>query len=211
MPTAQYGVSLAAGGVSLQRTVNRTGDGAIGSQVTLPVGKAISDWVKTDANTAAGNLAGGHGWSSGTYDFHWYESDVYKNRYGVTVTITTNAVAADGGSGDDFPASATSGIVMTPPVTINVLIDGDELEILGRLADATRDSSTADAHLLFEDSAGDDIAELDLAANEPRIYDIAGGATNPFTGDVIISCKASNGSSSEALTLKIVGVYDSTP
>lgn len=211
MPTAQYGVSLSAGGVAIQRTINRTGDGAIPIQATLPVGNTLTSWVKTDANTAAGNLSGGHGLSNGTYDFHWYESGVYKNRYGVTVTISTNAVSADGGSGDDFPASTHVGVVMSLPVTINVLIDGDELEILGLEVGATDDASTADAHLLFEDAAGDDIAELDLAANEPRIYDIAGGATNPFTGDVIVSCKASNGSASESLTLKIVGVYDATP
>lgn len=210
MPSGLYAVSVSAGGVSISQTLTRTGDGSIGTQVTLPAGATLTSWVKTDANTAAGNLSGGHGLSNGTYDFHWYEAGVYKNRYGVPVTISTNAVSADGGSGDDFPATATTGVVMTLPVTINILIDGDELELLAICAESTSSSSTSDAHVLFEDAAGDDIAELDLAANTPLIYDIAGGASNPFTGDVIVSCKASNGSASEALTLKICGVYDAS-
>lgn len=211
MPSGTYALSVQAGGVSIQRTLVRTGDGQIGVEISLPAGAAVSDWVKTDADTAAGNLTGGHGLSNGTYDFHWYESGVYKNRYAVPVTIATNALTIDGGSGDDFPATATSGIVMTTRVSINVLIDGDELELLAIVAESTDLASTADAHILFEDAAGDDITELDLAANEPRVYDVAGGATNPFTGDIIVSAKASCGSSSAALTLKIVGVYDATP
>lgn len=210
MPSALYGISVAAGGVSIQTSLTRTGDGQIGVEVTLPAGAAVGGWTKTDANTASGTLTGGHGLSTGTYDFHWYEGGVYKNRFGVPVTITTNAIAADGGTGDDFPATSTSGIVMTAPVTIGVLIDGDELSLLALAAMSTSTSSTADAHLLFEDAAGDDIADIDLAANTPLVYDVEGGSSNPFAGDVIVSCKASNASATEALTLKICGVYDAS-
>ena len=68
---AQYGMSMSLGGVSIQKSINRTGDHANAYEVTLPVAYAVTSWVKTDANTAACNLPSSHGQTNGKYDVFW--------------------------------------------------------------------------------------------------------------------------------------------
>src|SRR5690349_24849788 len=126
MPQATYGFSVQAGGVSIQGSAVRTGDGTIGKEITLPVAFAVSSWVKTDADTAAGNLAGGHGQTTGTYDVYWSGG----MRKDVPITVTVNALALDGGTGTDFPASGNTTVVVCKQVAINVSIDGDALKLL---------------------------------------------------------------------------------
>lgn len=206
MPTAQYGVSIQAGGVSIQQTITRTGDGSIGAEVTLPAAKAGALTTRTDDNTGSATLGSGHGITDGMIVDVYWSTGV---RYGMTVgTVASLVVPIDGGAGDNLPTQATA-ITLVEQVTINVSIDGDALALLAVCLDSTE--STGKGHVLFEDAAGDDIAELDLAANTPRVYDVTAGMANPFTGDPITVCQASNGSSTAAATLKIVGVVDITP
>lgn len=211
MPTGKLTTSIDLGGLSFQRSVSRTFDHPNVYQVDLSPGKALTNWVKTDANTAAADLPSGHGYSNGKFDIYWTESSVPKVRYGVDGTITTNALALDGGAGDDFPASATTGMVACKVQTINTTIDGDNIKLIGIVSESTTDSSTARAHLDFLDGSSATVAEVDLVANVPRSWDVEGGDTNAFTGNVIESCRASNGSTSETLTLKIMSGEDSTP
>lgn len=175
---------------------------------------ALSSWVKTDADTAAGNLTAGHGQTTGTYDVYWTESDVAKVRYGVTCTITTNAVALDGGTGDDFPASATTGVVMCKQVSAVTYIDGDNIKIIGCFLDNASDTS-AKAHLDMQDSGNSTIEEIDLAASGAskmsRIWDVSNGDTNVFTGNVITQTKISQSSTTAAGTIYILVGEDSTP
>lgn len=207
MPSAQYGQSLTASGVSIQKSVTRTGDGGIGVEVTIPVAAAVGAWVKTDADTAAGTLTGGHGLATGTYDVYWTGGQ----RLAVPVTITTNDIALDGGSGTDFPATANATVVISKHLPINQIIDGDNLKILGISLEYTDPASTAVGHALFEDTSDNDIANIDLDANAPLTYDITGGATNPFTGAVITEVIVTHSNTSAAATLKIVGTQDVTP
>jgi hypothetical protein len=207
MPKANYGVSLAAGGVSIQKTLQREGDGMIGKEVSLAAAKPLTTWVKTDANTAAGNLPGGHGLSNGKFDVYWTGGA----RYDVDGTISTNALSLDGGSGTDFPDSGNLTVVVSKQTTINVSIDGDALKILGVSLEYASPTAVDVGRVLFEDAAGDDILSLTLVGNSPKIYDVEGGATNPFTGDPIIVAKATHASTSAAATLKIAGADDSTP
>lgn len=208
MAVATYGVSVSAGGVTLQASVTRTEDGVIGVEASLPAGKAVTGWTKTDADTAECTLPSGHGYSNGNFDVYWSGG----LRYGVPGTISTNTLTLDGGSGTDFPTTSTTGVVVCRQVQVNVAIDGDALGLLAAKLEITSDSAaTSDGHATFEDSAGDDIANVTLNANEVQVWDIEGGASNPFTGDPITVAYCSNGNSSYAATLKIVGVVDSTP
>lgn len=206
MATLSVGASIGR----ISRSYSRTADDLIDVEVTLPVGNAVTGWTKTDANTASCTLAGGHGQTSGTYDVYWSTG----RRYGLTGTVTTNTLDLDGGTGDDFPASATTGVICTKQVVINKEIDGDACKILGL---EYRQSSTASlgCRVTFFDalSAGGSAvgSGLDLDANTPSITDIEGGATNLFTGSVIRSLVASNGDSTTAATLLIQGVQDITP
>lgn len=208
MPQATYSVNLALGGVSINRPVTRTGDHPNSYEVTLPAGKAGTLTTRTDDNTGEATLSTGHGIVDGdVVDVYWSGGI----RYGMTVgTVATNVVPVDGGAGDNLPAQSTA-LVVTKQVTINTAIDGDAIEIIGICAESTDSASTSKAHIDMRDSGNATIEEIDLVANVPQIWDIEGGATNVFTGNPITNSKASNGSSSESLTLKIVSLEDSTP
>lgn len=207
MPSAQYGVSLTIGGVSIQKTVVRTNEALVATESTIPAAKALASWVKTDADTAAGDLAGGHGWTTGTYDVYWSGGA----RFDVDVTITTNACALDGGTGDDFPATANATVVLAQQTAINFALDGDNADIIGLCLDDTDGSASYAGRALFEDAGGDDIADISLSANQPFVYDIAGNASNPFTGDPVVSIKVSHASTTATPKLKAVALVDSTP
>ena len=212
-----YSFNVSIGGLSSSSSVVRTSDSALTYEITLPVAHALSSWVKTDADTAAGNLTAGHGLSTGTFDVYWDGGQ----RYGVTCTITTNAVALDGGTGTDFPASANATVRMAPIVAdATTPIDGDNVEIafIKLLYSTDPDTAVDDSergYALFEDAAGDDILELDttdgLTAQKTLIYDITGGDTNVFTGDPIATVTASQSSTTESPKLLIAVIQDATP
>jgi hypothetical protein len=210
MPQATYGLTLAAGGVSIQKTVVRSGDHSNTYEVLLPAAKACTNFVKTDDDTAACDLPAGHGYANGNFDIYWQEGGVDKVRFGVPGTITTNALALDGGTGDAFPATSTP-VVACRQVGINTAIDGDALEILGLSLEYPDAASVKVGHVDMQSAAPATIEEIDLKANVPIVYDIDGGAANVFTGDPITSTKASHNDTVNAATLKIVSLEDSTP
>jgi hypothetical protein len=209
MPNATYSVSLAAGGVSIQQSVARTGDHPQGYEVSLPVGKAGTLTTRTDNDTGVLTVASGHGITASDF------VDVYWNggvRYGMDVTATTaTTISVDLGAGDNLPAQDTT-IVVTKQVVINTHIDGDAIQVIGFCAECPNPASTAKAHIDMQDVGAVTIEEIDLSANVPVVYDVAGGAiSNLFTGNPITVSKASNGSAVDALILKIVSLEDSTP
>jgi hypothetical protein len=210
MPQATYGLTLAVGGVSIQKSAVRNGDHSNTYEVLLPAAKAGSNFVKTDDNTADVELPGGHGYTNGNFDIYWQEAGVDKVRYGVPGTITVNALALDGGAGDNFPASATP-VVICKQVAINTAIDGDAIEIIGLSLEYADAGSVKVGHVDMQDGGAASIEEIDLKANVPIVYDIDGGATNVFTGNPITSTKASHNDTVNAATLKIVSLEDSTP
>jgi len=208
---AIYSFSITVAGRTASKSVTRSADHPNPYVVELPAAAPLSAWVKTDADTAAGNLTAGHGLATGVHDVYWDGGQ----RYGVTCTITTNAVALDGGSGTDFPASADTTVRISKQKTINTQIDGDAIKIGFIKLGYTDTAAVARGRLLFEDAASDDIADLDTSdginANVTNIYDIEGGDANPFTGDPIATCKASHSNVSAAATLEIATLEDSTP
>lgn len=212
MPQAINTVSISAGGVSIQRAITRTGDGVIAVEVTLPAATAGTLTTRTDDDTGVITVASHTVIVGDKVDVFWSGG----RRYGMTVsaqdatTITVGTLAGEIGAGDVFPAQSTA-VTIVKQTLINVAIDGDEVEIIGLSLETTDSTLATKGHAQFEDAAGDDIAAINLTANVPSVYDVAGGATNPFTGDPITTCRASNANSTTAATLKIVGVYDATP
>jgi hypothetical protein len=197
-------ISINGAGLNIQGTITETGDSstAIGNGATtiaLAAGKAATDWVKTDADTAACNLTAGHGYTTGKCDVFWTGG----YRYDVDMTVSTNALALDGGTGTDFPESATTGVVICTPQQINMAIDGDVLKMLAF-------KSTTRANLYFEDSAGDAIGAIELTALVPYYYNSTSGATTPLTGDPVTTCWASNGTTTAGVLTGIIE-QDSTP
>jgi hypothetical protein len=210
MPQATYGLTLAVGGVSIQKSAVRSGDHSNTYEVLLPVAKAGSNFVKTDDNTATVDLPGGHGYTNGNFDIYWQEAGVDKVRYGVPGTITVNALALDGGAGDNFPNTGTA-VQICKQVSINTAIDGDTIQIIGLSLEYPDANSPKVGHVDLQDSGPATVEEIDLKANVPIVYDINGGAANVFTGNPIVSTKASHNDIVNAATLKIVSLEDSTP
>ena len=203
MPNANYNLTLQAGGISMQASVNRAGDHPNSYEVPLPAGKAGTLTTRTDDNTGEATLATGHGIvDADVVDVYWSGG----MRYGMTVgTVAGDVVPLDGGAGDNFPV-VTTALVVTKQVTVNTQIDGDNVQIIGIAVEGGA------GHVDMQDSGAATIAEIDLAANVPQVWDIAGGnVTNPFTGNPITVTKASNGISTADATLKIVAIEDSTP
>lgn len=213
MAVGNYSLTVTIGGVSIAKSVSRSGDHPNPyGPITLPAGKVVTSWVKTDANTAACNLPSGHGYTNGNFDVYWTAGGVDYVRYGVPGTITVNALALDGGDGTDFPASATVGIVVCKQVQINTAIDGDASELLALSLESSDPASTGRAHVDFQDVSDVQVADFNLYANVPLVYDIGSSAiTNPVTGEPIVVAYASNGSSSEDLTLYVLSLEDSSP
>lgn len=200
MSQGSIAVVATLGTRSLSKTITETFDHPnTYEEIPLAAGKAASDWVKTDANTAACNLTAGHGYTSGKADVYWTAG----MRYDVDMAVSTNALALDGGTGDDFPESAATDVVVCKVQQINTAIDGDNVKLFVV-------NSTQRASAYFEDAAGDSIQQIDLVADNPYVWNSTSGQTNPLTGDPIAVCYASNGTTTAAVLDILVG-EDSTP
>ena len=206
MPSINYAVSVG----SIAKSVIVTFDQTLDVEVTLAAAKSVSSWVKTDANTAACNLASGHGQTDGKFDVYWSGG----LRYGVDGTISTNALSLDGGSGDDFPESATTGVVVCKQTKINAAIDGDNVALIAFGIDVAASTGYGTRLTFFDaiNAGGSAVGSgLDLDPNTPLVYHIAAGVNNPLTGSPILSLTASNGDATYSAVLKIQGGQDVTP
>jgi hypothetical protein len=203
MPTGTHTETLVIEGRLMQRVVDKTADnaglyGGASAPITLAAGQAASAWVKTDADTAACSLTAGHGYTTGVADVYWTAG----RRYGVTMTVSTDDLTLDGGTGDDFPESAAEDVIVTQQQQVNVTIDGDLAALVGVTA-------TVRGHVDFQDSAGNSICPIDLVADTPDLWD-SDMSTTPYTGAIITKAMVSNGTAA-AGTLEIIVLQDSTP
>lgn len=203
MPSLAYGVSLG----SINQSVVRSGDSKIELEVSLPAGKSGTLTTRTDANTGVVTVSSGHGITdTDTVDVYWSGG----RRYGVDVTATdSTTISIDLGSGDDLPSTSTA-VVIVKQVPFNLALDGDNAKIVG-VSYEVAGASGYGCRVTLLDSGDATIAGLDLDANVPNVVDIEGGQTNPYTGNPITDGVASNGSGTEAATLKIQAIVDATP
>lgn len=206
------GSSLSGGGASISTSVTRSADSVESlepnSPTGFPAGKTVTAWVKTDANTAACNLPAGHGQTNGKFDVYWAEGAALKRRYGVDGVITTNALALDGGAGDDFPASATVGVVVTKQIRFNVGVRGNDLVAFGMNLALAGSSVSGRGSVSFYDAADALLVQVNLPM--PPV-DVQGGSTNILSGMTVAYAMASNASPSAVGTLKVLIGQDSTP
>ena len=203
--------SISGGGITIQtQPVVRSGSGPIGLSETLAAAKTGTLTTRTDNTTGTLTMSAGHGITTGqTIDLYWTGGV----RYGVTVgTVSTNSVPISSGSGDNLPA-ADAAITAVVQRSANIFIDGDETELLAIVLETNDKTLRSAAHIQLVDGSAAEIAEIDLVANVPRVWDLAGGDANPFTGNPITAVKISqaNSTTTETYTFKIVGVQDASP
>lgn len=211
MATVTHAQSISGGGVTIQPLpIARTNSGAIGLEDTLNAAKTGTLTTRSDANTGTLTMTAGHGITDAqVVDIYWTGGV----QYGVVVgTVSTNSVPIDSGIGDDLPAADTA-VTVVVQKSINLAIDGDEVDIVAVILETVDKTLRTAGHIQFRDSSNAEIAEVDLVANVPQVWDIAGGSANPFTGNPITNMKVSQGNSTstETYTLKIVGVQDASP
>src|SRR6187399_742202 len=127
MPQGTYGVSLQAGGVSIQSAAVRTGDGVIGIEATLPAAVAGTLTTRTDNDTGVVTVESHSILDTDTVDVYW--SGGMRKDVDVTA-VTATTISIDAGTGTNLPI-ATTPVTIVKQVTINVSIDGDALRILG--------------------------------------------------------------------------------
>lgn len=177
---AHYVQSLSGGNLNMNKPITRTADheNPIGP-ITLALAKAGTLTTRTDNDTGT-ITSTAHGYAvNDIVDVYW--SGAGNVRYGMTVTSvpTADTFVADGGAGENLPAQA-SALTVAEQQIITAVITGDLIQIIGVVAEATNQSSTANAHLQCKDAQGETILELDLVANTIRVYDVTGGDTNVF-------------------------------
>ena len=209
MPDMRISMTVAGGGDTIARSITRVLEGATSRKVTLPAAKTGTLSTRTDNETGTLTMADGHGITTGAViDLYWDGG----MRYGVEVgTVSVNSVPIDNGSGDNLP-SQTTAITASVQTEIEAAIDGDALDSLAIDFSQAASSSTAKGHLDFQETDGTSVAPIDVAAGQPpQVFDITGGATNPFTGDPIAKIMATNGDSAGVATLKVIWGGDATP
>lgn len=209
MPTLNYSVTVSGLGGNIAQSLPRSANAGGIREIELPVGKAGTLTTRDDNNTGTITMAdGGHGITTGA------KVDVYWNggvQYNVTVgTVVGSSVPIDLGVGDNLPTASTA-VVVSVRSQINLDIDGDNLVLLAIKQKFNSNAIESDSHIDFQDSGSAQVAEVDLEANGPQVWDIAGGSANPFTGNPITKAFASNGSTTEVATLQLLWLQDSTP
>lgn len=209
MPTGQYSRSLSIDGDIVSRRVTRTADAKkIYGPLELPSGQAGSLSTRTNNSNGVVTLSSGHGIANTeVVDLYWSGG----LRYGMTASGVNSTVATlDGGAGDNLPAVNTA-IVATEQIILNAEIDGDQISLIGLMAEYATSATTAHTHCDFQDSGNATIEAVDLTGNVPQIWDITGGDSNVFTGNPITHAHVSNGSATENSVLTILDLEDATP
>jgi hypothetical protein len=214
MATGIYSLSFSGAGMTIQRSITRTADNAVGWAIAVANAKPVTSWLKQEDDGATCDLPAEHGYTNGVFDVYWTGG----KRIGCDGTIATNALTfttdgGDNGSGDAFPANATTGVTVCRHQQINAAIDGDECEIFA-IELGGPDNSTARGQIVFTDANDDPVGDgLALEANQPQVYDVAAASApaNPLTGEPITTAFVTTSSATETVTLTLIVIQDSTP
>ncbi len=212
MPTGTLNITANIGGNSFISSVKKTADHPNPYIVPLPVGTLEASYAQTDVDTCVVTLTAEHGLSSGVYDAFWTEDGVKKIAVGCTGTLSTNDMTLDVPlSQDNFPVADPGDMVICEQVIINTTIDGDAVKMYAISPVFADQTETSDCSIDFHDVSHNQITTIRITANEADTWWVDGGAANPMTGAPITHCHASNQSTAQAATLKILVLEDSTP
>ena len=212
--TASYTVTTLIGGKTITKTFTRSSDHTNNYiDEPLPAGKLSTDWVKTDADTAACNLSAGHGYVTGKMSCFWSDATTGrpKQRHYVDATVTVNAVALDGGTGDDFPETGVADVVLCEEVTITVVSDGDTMVGMSVCLEFAVTTETLYGGCDFRDVGVATVKYMHLPPNEQITWTLDAVHANPLTGNPVTHAFAANGSATNAATLSICILEDALP
>lgn len=161
---------------------------------------------KVDANTGDITLSTGHGILTADVVDVYFPAGV---RYGMTATVAVNVVTVDLGAGVDLPVNTTA-CTIVKQTEIEVNFDGDDARIVGILYRNPSDTAAL-ANLDLQDVGDASIVALGLVHEkvngaDDKIYDIANGDSNVFSGNRITHGAASHDSLFAATMYILVGI-----
>ena len=223
MPTVSIVKSYSLPGYStLQATITRAGEsclpvGGSDAPITCNTAHQMSSYAEGDPNVVTGNLTALHGQTDGTYDFYWQESGVNKCRYGVPVTIVTNALTTtSAGAGDNFPTTPDAQPILCKQKTVTVAIDGDAVSVFWAALLFGNVAAVGRGHVAFQETDGTAVGAINISGvglgTAVAEYDITGGAANPITGELIAKCQVTHNDLTYAPTFQMaVLIGDCTP
>jgi hypothetical protein len=180
MATGSLTKTLSIGGVEFKtaRAVTSTGKYERGG--SQPAAKPGTLTARTDNDTGTATMTAGHGLTTGRMDVFWTHTDgTKKKRYGMTGTVTVNAIALDGGAGDNLPTTTTA-LVVTKPTLYDFAVEFANLKALGvgcenpALAVFLDDADAVVAAVLTGGTGGDFSWDDGDSADNPFDADVAG-------------------------------------
>lgn len=154
--------SFVCAGLSIRATGTTSCDSGLGTEVSVPAGKAGTLTTRTDNDTGTVTMSSGsHGVLTGDkVDIYWTDAGVKKQRRGMTVgTVSGTSVPIDGGTGDDNLPTTSTALVVS--VIVEKELAFNETSVVGfgmgtnkQGTIAIMDGSTEDFNVHFQNSAG---------------------------------------------------------
>jgi len=189
-------------GIAIRSMSARSAVGGFAPQeISLPPGYAGTLTSRNGDNAGFATLDDeDHDFQSGDkIDVYWPDGV----RYGMNVgSIDGAEVNLQSGTGDPLPDVGTS-VVVTKQVVIDVDFHSDYLILLAAMA-------TQRAHIEFHDGDTTSVLGRELLPDAAWWY-VYEETDDPFGESQVEEIRVSNGSPTDAATLKIGGLYDSTP
>jgi hypothetical protein len=185
--------------MDISSTQSKVQEGQISEEVALAAGKAGSLTTRTGDTAGEATLSAGHGILTGDkVDIYWDGGE----QHGATVgTVAGAVVPFTGGVGTVLPI-ATTALVVTKQVVINIDFEGDDVAIIVI-------NTTQRAGVDIRDGVDASLKALTLATGASWIWVEGSDATNPLAGATVASMTASCGSATTAATLKVGVLYSS--
>lgn len=167
-------LSIAGTEFRVAQTITTSGEYERVHQV--PAAKAGTLTARTDNDTGTATMSGGHGLTTGRMDVYWTEGGAQKCRYGMTGTVTVNAVALDGGAGDPLPVTTTA-LMVAAPVLYDFAVKAAKVQALGL-------TCAAPAAAVARDAEAASVAALRSNGDGAAFAWSAGdGVDNPLSDD----------------------------
>lgn len=203
--TSRLQQTMGIGSVIMQGDLSKTQDGAVGQQPPLPAGFAGVLTTRDADDEGHATLVGTHGLLvDDMVDVYWATGI----RYGMKVTAVNGQLIDFGGvggpgAGDALPA-ATTPLIMTKRVEINIDFTGNEVHMMGMSI-----TTCSRCNVEFTEEGGTTIATVELTAGELWFYVKDIGMTNVLAAKVVGKMQVSNGESVNAGLFKFAALLDS--
>lgn len=208
MASGQYTTQVNIGTININQRVTRTGEQEATWEVVLPIASAGTLTTRTLDTSGVATLPTGHGIVMGDTIDVYFAGGV---AYGATVDAAdATTVTFSGASGTILPAQDDP-VTVGKVTTINTALDGDEIHLAAISYEGGNSSTTGQCHLDMQDAGTLSIYTDTFNVNQPKVYDIDGGDTNPFVGNPIATSLCSSGVDGVAVTVKIAALVDPTP